>query len=101
MPNCENCHYKWSFFETMKIGFASSKKCPNCGAKQYVSTKSSKTIYIIYLIPLFIIVFVRPLLESLGVSSILSITLVVLFIIAYIFYIPYTIRLSNEQEPLW
>ncbi|KIL53532.1 hypothetical protein KP77_05080 [Jeotgalibacillus alimentarius] len=101
MPNCKNCQYKWSFFETMKIGFANSRKCPNCGVKQYVSTKSRKSVYMIYMIPLIILLFVRPLLESIGMNSFFSITLVVLFMIAYILYIPYTVRLSNEQEPLW
>lgn len=98
MPNCENCNYKWSWLDTAKIGFKNNKKCPNCGERQYVSQKAGNRYYAIYFFLLIALVFSRPLFD---LSNTIFIPLGILFIVGMLINIPYTIKLSNEQKPLW
>lgn len=98
MPNCQNCDYKWSWFDTVKVGFMNNKKCLNCGERQYVSTKTKKRTYAIYLPFLLILLFFRPLFD---LNSTVYVSFIILFLLVMIVTIPYTIKLSNKQEPLW
>lgn len=98
MPNCQNCGYKWSWLDTVKIGLRNNKKCPNCKKRQYVSPQWGKRNYAIYLLPMFIILFSRPLFN---LSDVVFHLLAILFIVSMVIITPYTIKLSNEQEPLW
>lgn len=98
MPNCQNCNFKWGWFDTVKIGFMNNKKCPNCGEKQFIKPQSRKGVYAIYLVPLIVFLFSRPLFD---LSMLVYVSIGILFIIALTIIIPYTIKLSNEQEPLW
>lgn len=94
MPNCQNCNYKWSWFDTVKIGFMNNKKCPNCEERQSIKPQTSKGIYALYIIPLIIILFSRPLFDG-------STPAFLFFVLALTLILPYTIKLSSEQEPLW
>ncbi|MDE0583390.1 hypothetical protein ON064_10130 [Planococcus sp. A6] len=98
MPSCENCNYQWSWLDTAKIGFKNNKICPNCGERQYVSQKAGYKFYAIYFLLLMVLVFSRTLFD---LSNIFYIPLGVLLIIGTFFFIPYSIKLSNEQKPLW
>ena len=98
MPNCQNCDYKWSWLDTAKIGFINNKKCPNCNERQYVSPRLSKGIYAIYFISLIVLLASRPLFD---LSSTVFISLGALFVLVMTIIIPFTVKLTNEQEPLW
>lgn len=98
MPNCQNCNYKWSWFDTVKVGIKNNKKCPDCGERQYVLPQTGKRMYFVFLISLIVLLFSRPLFD---LSIIVYSSLGTLFILMMIFILPYTIKLSNEQKPLW
>lgn len=98
MPSCENCKYKWSWLDTIKIGFKGVKKCTSCGKRQYISQKPGNVYYYIYFFLLITLLSSLPLFD---LSYLVSIFIATLFIIGMIAFIPYTIKLSNEQEPLW
>ena len=98
MPNCQNCNYKWSWFDTVKIGFMNNKKCPNCEERQFIKPQASRGIYAFYIFPWIVLLFSRPLFDW---STPVFLSIGFVFILALTMIIPYTIKLSNEQEPLW
>ncbi|QHJ69153.1 TIGR04104 family putative zinc finger protein [Planococcus halotolerans] len=98
MPNCQNCNYKWSWSDTVKIGFKNNKTCPNCGERQYVAPKSQLGISLFTFIPLFIFVLLNSFYD---LNIAVFISFVALFVIGMLTCIPFTIKLSNEQKPLW
>lgn len=98
MPNCQNCNYQWSWFETMKIGFMNNRKCPNCQERQYVKPHTSKAVFALYILALIVLLFSRPLFD-LSIPVFISIGFV--FVLALTLIIPYTIKLANRQEPLF
>ncbi|WP_162287885.1 TIGR04104 family putative zinc finger protein [Indiicoccus explosivorum] len=98
MPACQHCHYKWTWRETAGIGFKGHRNCPNCGNRQYLVPQFGKGTAALYLIPLFLILFSRPLF---GASDFVFFALVALLLTAQIILFPFTVRLSNKQEPLW
>lgn len=98
MPNCQNCNYKWSWFDTVKIGFMNNKKCPNCEERQYIKPQANRRIYAFYILPWIVLLFSRPLFDW---STLVFVSIGLLFVLAITLLIPYTIKLSNEQEPLW
>ncbi|MCA0172928.1 hypothetical protein [Bacillus sp. RAR_GA_16] len=72
MANCTNCHYKWGVKELWSLGFSKSgKECPNCRKKQYLSSETKNMFTLGYLSMLFIII------------------------------LPFYIKLSDKDEPLW
>ena len=100
MPHCQNCAHQWSWTDTLKLSFKYFKgvKCPNCGKEQYVSIKSKQRPMLISFIGVFILVFSRPLFDlNLLTYTLLAILLLLIVLIATL----YSIKLSNEQEPLW
>lgn len=98
MPNCQNCNYKWSWFDTVAIGFKNNKNCPNCGERQYVTPKTQLEVSLFTFIPLFLFIFLNSFFD---LKNIVFISFVTLFILGMFIYIPFTIKLSNEQKPLW
>lgn len=98
MPNCQNCNYQWSWLETLKLSFKSNKLCSNCQKRQYVSVKSRKGPYFFYMIPVILLLASGSLFDLDPVIFILLGILVVLLLLAVL---PFTIKLSNKQEPLW
>ncbi|MGM0899219.1 MAG: TIGR04104 family putative zinc finger protein [Bacillota bacterium] len=98
MPHCENCGTKWSWSDTLKIGFKNNRKCPSCGERQYVVPNFSTKTYALYLLPLLTLIVLNIFFEfPLGVY----IALAAPYILIVIALIPYTIKLSSEQKPLW
>lgn len=72
MAQCTNCDYKWKAKEIWSLGFSKKgKDCPNCGVKQYISSKTQRTFTLGYLSLIFIVIF------------------------------PFIIKLSDKDEPLW
>lgn len=98
MPNCRNCNYRWSWVETLKLSVKSNKLCSNCQKRQYVSVKSRKSPYFFYMIPVIILLASGSLFDLDPVIFILLVILVVLLLHGVL---PFTIKLSNKQEPLW
>ena len=98
MPNCQNCGYQWSWSDTMKIGFKNNRKCPNCKERQFIKPQTSGGIYVLYMIPFILMLFSRSLFD---LSTYVFISIGLLFVVILTLIIPYTIKLSNKQEPLW
>lgn len=72
MAHCTNCNYKWKTKEIWSLGFSKKgKNCPNCGNKQYISSKTQRIFTLGYLSLVFIVFF------------------------------PFFIKLSDSDEPLW
>lgn len=40
MPRCQNCDFKWSWKDVMKLSLKGKRECANCHKNQYVSSKS-------------------------------------------------------------
>ena len=98
MPHCENCGTKWSWADTLKIGFKNNKKCTNCGERQYVVPDLSLKTYILYLLPVITLIVLNILFEF---STGLFIALATPYILVAIVFMPYTIKLSTKQKPIW
>ena len=100
MPNCENCSYKWSWTDSLKVSmmYYSGKTCSNCGEKQFISPSTRKSQWSVYFILLILIIFIRPLFD-LSVTTNVLITTPILMIM--IFAMPFTIQLASEHKPLW
>ena len=100
MPVCQNCGYEWSWRETAKIGigFKYSKKCPNCNKKQYVVPNMRRDIGFYYFIPSILLLIFDAIFQ---LSTKVFLSIGILFVLVIVITFPYTIKLSNEQEPLW
>lgn len=96
MPRCQNCGFKWSWKDMMKLSFKSDKKCPNCHKKQYVSGKSSFWGSLLFSLP-FIFVF-----NYLRIYMDVSWLLILLFFIIYLMFasllMPFVFKLSNTKR---
>ncbi|MCY7630008.1 hypothetical protein [Bacillus altitudinis] len=72
MARCTNCNYKWKAKEIWAIGFSKKgKDCPNCGVRQYISSKTQRAF-------------------TLGNLSLI-----------FIVILPFVIKLSEKDEPFW
>lgn len=98
MPICQNCTHQWSWPDTVIIGFKNNKNCPHCGERQYVTPNSQKVISLFTYIPLIIFIFLNSIYD---LANIVFLSFITLFVLGMFIYIPYTIKLSNEQKPLW
>lgn len=98
MPHCENCGTKWNWANTLKIGFTNNRKCPSCGERQYVVADTKLRTYIATALPLVILITAS---NYLDLSTQLTITMAAVFCMVMMAIMPYTIKLSNKQEPLW
>lgn len=100
MPNCDSCGHKWSWADSMKVSmmYYSGKKCPHCGERQFISPSTRKKQWIVYLVLLFLILFIRPMFD---ISVAVNLMITIPIILIMIFSIPYTIQLADEQKPLW
>ena len=98
MPKCQSCDSQWGWLDTLKVGFINNKKCPICQKRQYVSPSAKKRQLLIYYFPFIFLVIASPLFN---LSNTVSLSIGFLFILIIIATSPYTIKLSNEQKPLW
>lgn len=72
MAKCTKCNYKWKVKEIWSLGFSKKgKDCSNCGHKQYISAKTQRIFTLGYISLIFV-----PIL-------------------------PFFIKLSDKDEPLW
>lgn len=100
MPNCQNCGTKWSWRTTAKasLSFKDEKVCPHCGAHQYISTRSKQQGVMVATVPMILIILLDALFDfNLPMAILLAIPLIA----AVFVLLPFTIELSNENEPLW
>ncbi len=97
LPACQHCHSKWTWREVFFKTLRRKMKCNYCGAVQYVDSKSMKRVSFISVLPVFIWLPLFLLRTSLVWN------IVVLFVILTVvmMFIPYQVRLSNKEEPLW
>ncbi|MCG1028450.1 hypothetical protein J5S49_09100 [Virgibacillus halodenitrificans] len=61
MPTCENCKYKWTYVQTIRVQFRfrGGIRCPNCHKRQYLTTKSQVTNVAISLVMIYILSFIN------------------------------------------
>lgn len=94
MPTCTNCANKWTWKQTIKTLF--KLKCPYCGKKQYESASSRQKNGIFgVIIPIILLPVVVWFNISVGVAFILAMIIVTIIFGLY----PFTLELSNEEEP--
>lgn len=96
MPNCDNCHNKWNWKQTIKITTTLNPvmTCPYCGEKQYQTQKSKTKIGFlttIVLLPLLL----QPFFDIPG-AFLLSL-FPILAVIVILLY-PFLIELSSREE---
>lgn len=100
MPNCQNCGAKWSWRTTAKtsLSFKDEKVCPHCGADQYISTRSKQQGAMVATAPMVLIILLDAFFDfNLPIAILVAIPLIA----AVFVLLPFTIELSNENEPLW
>ncbi|WP_102691759.1 TIGR04104 family putative zinc finger protein [Rummeliibacillus pycnus] len=99
MPICRQCGHKWSWKETfVKLyTFKNKLTCSYCKSNQYISKKSKDqlSLYTI-IVPLVYIPLV-----SIGVSIGYILTCGITTYILMSICMPFLIKLSNEDEPMW
>lgn len=98
MPTCQNCNHKWNWSSAVLIGFKNNKSCPNCGERQYVMPKTQLRISLFTFLPLFLLVCLNSFFD---LNNLLFVSFATVFILGMFVFIPFTIKLSNEQKPLW
>ncbi|MBD1222001.1 TIGR04104 family putative zinc finger protein [Virgibacillus halodenitrificans] len=61
MPTCENCKYKWTYVQTIRVQlrFRVGMRCPNCHKRQYLTKKSQVTNVAISLVMIYILSFIN------------------------------------------
>ncbi|WP_188205609.1 TIGR04104 family putative zinc finger protein [Alkalibacillus aidingensis] len=96
---CANCHYQFRYKEALPFSWKTrvGHECPNCHKTQYYSAKSRKTSLYMTLIGVIIIMF----LNMLDVSFPIVFSIALFLIAFFLFISPFTMELSNEEEPLW
>lgn len=99
MPICQNCHHTWTWKETFKRSFTfdGGMECPYCKKMQYYSARFRK---ISSIIPFAVITLIMSCNFLFGPSYIFVIALLSL-IPLYIVIYPFTVKLSNEEKPLF
>lgn len=99
MPTCMNCGRKWSWLNSLKkiSSFRKSMKCSHCGEIQYQSSSSRNVTSLLVLLP--IITIPISALFNLNLIHILLFNLSLFAVV--ILLIPYFLKLSNKDEPLW
>ena len=94
MPTCTNCANKWTWKQTIKTLF--KLKCPYCGKKQYESASSRRKNGIFgVILPIILLPVVVWFNISVGVAFILAMITAAIILGLY----PFTLELSNEEEP--
>jgi|SRR5690625_462753 len=96
MTRCTECQTEWTFKEKAKMykTLSSSKECPYCGEKQFVSLKSKRQgsmlnflIIVALIVPVF---FNMPLLPHIILAAVVLITVLYLQV--------YLIKLAAREE---
>ncbi|RDW19751.1 TIGR04104 family putative zinc finger protein [Oceanobacillus chungangensis] len=94
MPNCQKCGQQWSWSQTLKVNFKlDGMECPNCGEKQYVTSKSKKKLNRISYLPAMLIIL---LLFDLSLQ--ITIGFIIVGCILMIGFYPFLIELTSEDE---
>ncbi|WP_428841959.1 TIGR04104 family putative zinc finger protein [Halobacillus naozhouensis] len=83
----------------MRSGFRMRRgmDCPHCGKTQYQTQPSMWKSSMISLIPLILI----PLVISFSMSVIFEVAILFVSVVFYLSILPFVLKLSNEEEPLW
>jgi CXXC-20-CXXC protein len=99
MPTCKYCGSKWSWFDSIKqlFRFRKSMKCNHCGEIQYQSSSSRNKTSLFVLSPIIIIPL--SILFNLSPTSILLVELAL--IVAVLFIMPFFLKLTEKDEPMW
>ena len=99
MPTCQSCERKWTWLYTIKqiLRFRKRMNCQHCREIQY-ETKSSKNKVMLFIFLPFII---NPLCIIYDISKISILLIDIGLIVGLLFTIPFILKLSNKEEPLW
>lgn len=99
MPICKNCGHKWSWKDTFVKMFSLKNKltCSYCNSNQYVSKKSKNQLSLFTIVVSLIYI---PLV-SFGVSIGYIFTWGLITYVLTSICMPFFIRLSEKDEPMW
>lgn len=99
MPTCQNCRKRWSWFDTMKqiVSLRTRMKCHHCREFQYQSSASRKKMSLFALLPIILI----PLCLMFHFPKLYIFLLDIVLIIGVFLTMPFMLKLSNRDEPLW
>lgn len=99
MPICQNCKKRWSWSKTMKqiFRFRTKMNCYHCGDMQFQTQNSKYYQSMFTLLPLIF----TPLIIVFNLSTIIFILINIVIIIGVILSLPFILKLSNDEEPLW
>ncbi|AQQ53110.1 TIGR04104 family putative zinc finger protein [Planococcus lenghuensis] len=102
MPHCANCGQQWSWETTVKQSFkigGAGMTCPNCGAKQYPTTKSRQRGATVAFLPAMGVIL-SNVAFGLTVWQFLFVAVGMFLLFGIVIY-PRTLTLTNEDEPMW
>lgn len=97
MPNCQKCGKRWSWSQTLKVNFIfDGMECPNCGKKQYVTSKSKKGLKRLSYLPVILILFLL-----FDFSLKITIGIIIIASILMIGFYPFLIKLNSDDERVY
>ncbi|SEQ93233.1 TIGR04104 family putative zinc finger protein [Piscibacillus halophilus] len=98
MPTCQKCNQEWSWRDTQKgiMHFKKGINCPYCGETQYQTASSLRRTNLVGLAPLLAL----PLVIMFD-SWFWTILIILMASLAHLSIIPFFLKLSNEEEPMW
>ncbi|AQQ52619.1 TIGR04104 family putative zinc finger protein [Planococcus lenghuensis] len=100
MPRCENCGRKWPWRDAfIKSWFLiSGKACRYCGVKQYVTPSSRRRMGFLSIIPVAVLLLTESVIEVNLLDHFYIAAAVVVLIVAFL---PFSMELTSEEQPLW
>lgn len=96
---CKKCNHQFKYLESINTGLIPKigVKCPKCKTQLYYTAKSRKqSMYLIFIMPIIaflLIMFNVDVTVSIGIAGIIGLMTIFLF--------PFTMELTDEEEPLW
>lgn len=99
MPTCQSCEKQWSWFDTIKqlLRLRTRMKCHQCREFQYQSQASRNKMSLVALLPMIL----TPVLLMFGLSKFYILLFDIVLIIGVFLTMPFMLKLSNKDEPLW
>lgn len=96
MPHCQNCGFKWSWSDMIKIALKGNMPCQNCQKDQYV--KSSRNLFGVFLTVMPFVLLYSYLTSNFGFSWPLAITAFAFIMTLSTVLGPFFYRLSSTKE---
>ncbi|TFB14084.1 hypothetical protein E3U55_14995 [Filobacillus milosensis] len=99
MTHCPHCKHEFEYNHLLPLGwrFKIGVRCQKCHETSYHAASSKKKIMLsVFIYPLLLVIF-QAMGLALGWSALIGLCLLA----GTLFLIPFLVRLSPEEEPLW